>query len=155
MLRKYAKGDVLAVPVGDEHVALAQIVEKLSGNILVAVFPELLGAGESVEVATAKLDEPVFLAETMDLRIKEGVWRVLGNREVSPAIPVPGYKVWVEPPGEYRRQDIHGTVGEPISAEEAETLKRHKSYSPAVIETALRGLHGFGPWRAVFDELAV
>lgn len=155
MLKKYGKGDVLVVPVGDDNIAVAQIVEKLRGNILLAVFPVLLGVGDVVEVEALKLDDPIFLVETMDLRIKEGVWRVLGNREVSSSIPVPDYKVWVEPPGEYRRQDIHGKVGKAISSEEAAALKLQKSFSPAVIETALRGLHGFGPWRAAFDELAI
>ncbi|MBT2390612.1 hypothetical protein J7E87_14520 [Streptomyces sp. ISL-1] len=139
--------------MGDENIAVAQIVEKSRGNVLLAVFSALLGAGDAVEVEKLKLDDPIFLAETMDLRLKEGVWRVLGNREISSAIPVPAYKVWVEPPGEYRRQDIHGKVGEVISPEEAATLKLQKSFSPAVIETALRGLHGLGPWRAAFDEL--
>ncbi|MFD7231323.1 hypothetical protein [Streptomyces sp. NPDC059881] len=155
MLKKYDKGDVLVVPVGDENIAVAQIVEKLRGNVLLAVFPELLGAGAAVEVDALKLDDPIFLVETMDLRIKEGTWRVMGNREISPEIPVPGYKVWVEPPGEYRRQDIQGKVGEVISSEEAATLKVQKSFSPAVVETALRGLHGLGPWRAAFDELTI
>lgn len=152
---KYDKGDVLVVPVGDENLAVAQIVEKSRGNILLAVFPTLLGVGDAVEVEALKIDDPIFLAETMDLRIKEGVWRVLGNREISSAIPAPDYKVWVEPPGEYRRQDIHGKVGEVTSPEEAATLKLQKSFSPAVIEAALRGLHGFSLWCAAFDELAI
>jgi hypothetical protein len=47
-----------------------------------------LDAGEAVELEAVKLDDPVFLVETMDLRIREGVWRVLGNREISSEIPV-------------------------------------------------------------------
>ncbi|MGW3937623.1 hypothetical protein [Streptomyces phaeochromogenes] len=141
--------------MADEKIAVAQIVEELSGNVLLAVFPMLLGAGEGVELEAVKLDDPIFLVETMDLRIKEGVWRVLGNCEVSSEIPAPSYKVWVEPPGEYRRQNILGKVGEVLSPEQAATLRLQKSFSPAVIETALRGLHGFGPWRAAFDELAL
>ncbi|MFJ8585983.1 hypothetical protein ACIRD2_15160 [Streptomyces sp. NPDC093595] len=156
MLKKYGKGDVLVIPVGEENVALGQIVEKLrGGNVLLAVFSELLKTSDTVEVEKQRLDDPVFLVETMDLRIKEGAWRVAGNREVSSVIPSPVYKVWVEPPGEFRTQDIHGTVGGPVGADEAAKLKLQKSFSPAVVETALRALHGFSPWRSAFDELAI
>jgi hypothetical protein len=43
MLKKCKRGDVLVVPVADEKIAVAQIVEELRGNVLLAVFPMLLG----------------------------------------------------------------------------------------------------------------
>jgi hypothetical protein len=66
---------------------------------------------------------------------------------------MPTYKVWVEPPGEYRIQDIHGDLGVSISLEQASRMKFQKSFSPAVIEAAIRGFHGLSPWRETFDEL--
>jgi hypothetical protein len=154
MLAKYGNGDVLSIPVTDKKIALAQVVEKLRGNILLAVFSELLDADDSRGVESFELDEPIFLLETMDLRIKDGTWSVMGNREVAKGISVPEFKVWVEPPGEYRVQDIHGNVGVSISPERASGMKLQKSFSPAVVEAALRGFHGLGPWRQAFDELA-
>lgn len=155
MLRKSAQGDVLAVPVVDNKVAAVQVIRVLQSNLFLAVYPSLFHSSNIPNVADLELDEPVFLVETMDLRVKEGVWWVIGNRDASVSVSVPWYKVWVEPPGEYRRQDIHGQVGEVLSAEEAESMRYQKSFSPAVVEAALRGLHGFGPWRAAFDELAL
>ncbi|WP_411148789.1 Imm26 family immunity protein [Streptomyces sp. A30] len=155
MLGRYKKGDVLSVPVTDGKISLAQIVRELRGNVLLAVFPELLDADGSLDAASFELDEPIFLVETMDLRIKDGTWPVVGNREIPEHVPVPEYKVWVEPPGEYRIQDIHGKVGVSISREQASGMKLQKSFSPPVVEAALRGFHGFGPWRREFDELTL
>ncbi|MGY5048785.1 hypothetical protein ACWDE0_24695 [Streptomyces sp. 900105755] len=153
MLRKYGNGDVFSIPVTDEKKSIAQVVEKLRGNVLLAVFSELLDVDDSRDVESFELGQPIFLLETMDLRIKDGIWSALGNREVSRNIVPPKYKVWVEPPGEYRIQDIRGNVGVAISAQRASEMKLQKSFSPAVVEAALRGFHGFGPWRPAFDEL--
>ncbi|MCH5674932.1 hypothetical protein [Streptomyces gilvus] len=145
----------MAISVTDEKNALAQVVEKLHGNVLLAVFSGLLDADEVCDVNSFAFDDPIFLMETMDLRIKDGVWRILGHREVSGDIPIPEYKVWVEPPGEYRIQDIHGNIGDSLTSERAEKMRLQKSFSPAVVETALRGFHGMGPWRPFFDELTL
>jgi hypothetical protein len=144
-------GDVFEVPVSAGQVALAQVVVDLGGNVLLAVF---LGLWASGTADLAALDEPIFLAETMDLRIQDGSWPRLGNRVVAGSISVPDSKVWIEPPGEYRRQGIDGTLGEVLSPAQARTLSNHRSFSPALIEAALRGLHGFGPWLPAFDQLA-
>ncbi|MET8394517.1 Imm26 family immunity protein [Streptomyces anthocyanicus] len=154
MLGKYQNGDVLSIPVTDDKTAFAQVVEKLHGNVLLAVFSELVGVDDSRDVEALELDEPIFLLETMDLRITDGIWSVIGNREVSEGISAPEYKVWVNPPGEFRIQDIRGNLGAAISPQRASGMKLHKSFSPAVVEAALRGFHGFGPWRPAFDELA-
>lgn len=155
MLGKCTRGDILSISVTDESVALAQVVEVLHGNVLIAVFSELLDAGDVRDGVSLELGDPVFLVETMDVRIKGGVWPVLGNRRLVDGIPTLWYKVWVEPPGEYRIQDIRGNLGESISSERANGMKLQKSFSPAVVEAALRGFHGLGPWRPVFDELAL
>ena len=155
MLRIYEKGDVLSISVTDDKNALAQVVEKLRGNVLLAVFSDLLDAADAYDVQSLAFDDPIFLVETMDLRIKDGVWKIVGHREVSARIPIPEYKVWVEPPGEYRIQDVHGNVGVPLPPERAREMRLHKSFSPAVVETALRGFHGMGPWRPAFDELTL
>ncbi len=82
MLARYEKGDVLSIPVTEGRIAMAQIVEKLGGNVLLTVFPELLDADAVGDLASVGLDEPIFLVETMDQRIRDRVWRVTGNREV-------------------------------------------------------------------------
>ncbi|MFE1273094.1 hypothetical protein [Streptomyces sp. NPDC058758] len=145
---------MLAIPVIGKRISFAQVVERLRGNVLLSVFSELLSAEESYEVDSLELDDPIFLLETMDLRIKEGVWSIVGNRDISEEILAPVYKVWVEPPGEYRVQDIYGNLGASLSLDQASGMRLQKSFSPAVVEAALRGFHGLGPWRPAFEELA-
>ncbi|WP_306319993.1 MULTISPECIES: Imm26 family immunity protein [unclassified Streptomyces] len=153
MLRRFESGDVLTVPVGEGRKAVAQVVEKMRGMVLLAVFPELYDADAALDVGTLGLDEPIFLVETMDQRLKKGEWPVIGNREVSPGIRVPVYKVWVEPPGEFRTQDIHGNVGDTITAARAEELKRPTSFTNTAVEEAIRGMHGLAPWYEAFEKM--
>ncbi|WP_327171489.1 immunity 26/phosphotriesterase HocA family protein [Streptomyces sp. NBC_01336] len=155
MLGKYRNGDILSVPVNGQEIALAQVIEKLGGNVLLAVFSDLLNVEESRDIESIELDTPIFLVETMDIRIKDGAWPVVGNRQLVGGIPDLEYKVWVEPPGEYRIQDVRGNVGVSISSERASKMKLHKSFSPAVVESALRGFHGYGPWNQAFDDLTI
>jgi hypothetical protein len=150
---RYEQGDVLVLPVTTGKFAVAQIVATMAPAVLLAVFSELYDHAE-VGLATLDLDDPIFLAPTVDLYIEQGRWRRLGTRAVSRSISLPSYKVWVEPPGEYRRQDIHGNLGEVLSPAEVRTLPNHVSYSPAAIEAGLQGLHGFGPWYPAFEGLA-
>lgn len=146
---RYRKGDVLEIAVTGAGVAHAQILEKLGGNVLLAVFGELVPPGRTVA-----LGSPIFVAETMDLRITEGAWPIVRNQDISVAIPVPEYKVWVEPPGEFRVQGIRGEVGDQaLPPERAARMKRHKTFSPALIEAALRAFHGAGKWLPAFDDL--
>lgn len=150
---EYRQGDVLALPVTTEKFALAQIVAAMAPAVLLAVFPDLYDDAE-VDLGTLNLDDPILLALTVDLHIEQGRWRRVGTFSVSSPISLPSYKVWVEPPGEYRRQDIHGNLGEVLSPAEARELTGHVSYSPATVEAALQGLHGFGPWYPAFEGLA-
>ncbi|WP_148217333.1 hypothetical protein [Salinispora tropica] len=153
MLKECRKGHIFGVPVADGQVALGQVIVPLASNFLAAIHRDLIRADET-DVLAARLDTPVIFAETMDFKIREGVWPILGSRGIPGSIRLPNYTVWVEPPGEYRIQSIDGTVGSSaISAETAGEMRHQKSYAPAFIEAALQALHGFRPWVSAFDEI--
>ena len=138
----------------DGRIALGQVIAPLGSNFLVAIQQDLTQVDEP-DLLAARLESAAIFAETMDFKVREGAWPLLGWREVPFYIRLPEHKVWVEPPGEYRMQSIDGTVGSvAISPEVALKMRRQKSYAPAFIEAALQGLHGHRPWLTTFDEIA-
>ncbi|MFC5820951.1 hypothetical protein [Nonomuraea harbinensis] len=89
----------------------------------------------------------------MDQQIKDGSWVVLGSRPISPQIRIPQYKTLAGPHGDYHIQDLQGNIGRRLSLKEAQLLRPHKSFSPALVEKALSAFHGLEPWMPIFDEM--
>ncbi|MFI6907880.1 hypothetical protein ACIBKY_41910 [Nonomuraea sp. NPDC050394] len=154
MLIKYREGDLLQIPIIHDRAATGQVVKTLQGNIILGVFDSPHGMREAVDVAELDLDIPIFLAETMDSAIETGTWRIVGSRSVSPNIIIPVYKVPVGLQGDYYLQDVYGNIGQRLSPNEARLLKHPRSYSPALIEGAIRAFYGHEPWLPLYDEIA-
>ncbi|MFJ9461665.1 Imm26 family immunity protein [Kitasatospora sp. NPDC101447] len=152
---RYRQSDVFLIPVADGAFALGRVVVKArGGNVLVAIYSELAESLEgAVELGRLPASRPVFLVEAMDLRIKDGTWRVVGNWTPPTELPTPVYKTQFEPGGDFFEQMIDGSVGRRLTADEATRLKTQKSFSPALVEKAIRAFRGIEPWLSVFDEL--
>jgi len=155
MLIRYHEGDLINLPITSDRAAIGQVVKKLSKNILLAVFDSPHESKEEIDVDKLDIDTPIFLSETMDASIENGSWRIAGNRQVSPHIPIPLYKVPVGPQGECYLQDVHGQIGRQLTTKEAQLLRQPKSFSPAIIEGAVRAFYGYEPWLPLYEELAL
>lgn len=153
MLVKYQQGDIVAIPIAETSVAFAQILMKMRRNIFIAVFFGAVSSLESPDLESLNVDDPRLVVETMDLRVRDGSWRIVGRRTPAERLLNPIFKVPVGIGEEFHIQDIYGTVGRPASPQEVKRLRMQKSYSPAVVEKAARALHGLEPWLAIFDEL--
>jgi hypothetical protein len=151
---RYRQSDVFLIPVADGAFALGRVVVKASGgNVLVVIYSDLAESLEAVDLGRLSISRPAFLVETMDLRIKDGTWKVVGNWVPSTELPVPVYKTQVEPGGDFFEQYIDGRVGGRLTVDEAARLKTQKSFSPALAERAVRAFRGVEPWLPVFDEI--
>lgn len=148
-------GDLLAIPAAPGKSAIAQVVHVSRTNLLIAVHADLVDGDPASTWAAMDLDQPIFLVETMDQRVRAGTWAVFGHAAVPASVTVPTFKTWVEPPGAFYRQDVDGTMLEQLTAEDARGLRTQKSYSPNLVESAVRGFHDLAPWNAVFDEFTV
>nr|WP_211283769.1 hypothetical protein [Streptomyces antibioticus] len=129
------------------------ILKMRTGNILTTVYPSRSASIESFDPEWLSSSRPDFTVETMDLFIKNGTWRVLGNwgPPVEPRIPV--YKTQFEFNGPFFEQYIDGGVGGQLTDDDASHLRKQKSYSPALVEEAVRALQGLEPWLPIFDEM--
>nr|WSZ15685.1 immunity 26/phosphotriesterase HocA family protein [Streptomyces canus] len=151
---KYRLNDVFFIPVADGTPAAGRIILQIrGGNILVTVYPEHSQIVENADLERLSVSRPVFTVETMDLFIKNGKWPVLGNWTPLVESQIPVYKTQFEPGGPYFEQRIDGIVGGQLADEEAIHLKRQKSFSPALVEKAVRAFQGLDPWIPVFDEM--
>ncbi|MFJ2240983.1 hypothetical protein [Streptomyces sp. NPDC087859] len=151
---KYRQNDVFLIPVAGGKPAVGRVILKFGGgNILAVIYPGRPETVENVDFSYLKRARPVFTIETMDLSIKNGTWRVLGNWAPAVELPIPVYKTQFEFGGPFFEQFIDGSTGRQLADDEASRLKKQKSYSPDLAEAAVRALQGLGPWLPVFDEM--
>ncbi len=152
---RYRQDDVFLIPVASEDFALGRIVLTLRGNILIAVYPEYVRSGDAVDVDRLSTSRPVFLVETMDGHITDGLWKVVGTWTPQTELSIPVYKVQVGLGGDFYEQHSDGTLGRQLTVNEAAQMKNQKSWSPAFVENAVQALRGIEPWQPIFDEIKI
>jgi hypothetical protein len=150
---RYRKNDIFLIPAGPGIVVCGRAVMKLGTNILVAIYMSDTESVDAVDLKALVESPPVFLVETMDLRIRDGSWAMIGNAKPSVEIPIPVYKTQLEFGGDFYVQEIDGTIGKRLTSDEAASLRRQKSYSPAAVEQAVRAFRGLDEWLPQFDEM--
>lgn len=156
MLVRYRRNDVFLIPVANGEFSLGRVVLKVDGgNVLVAVYPELAESVEAVDLGRLSSSRPVLLVETMDLRLKDGTWRLAGNWTPPAELSIPVYKTQVEPGGDFFEQHVDGSIGRRLAADEAARLKKQKSFSPVLVEKAAQAFQGVEPWLPAFDEIRI
>ncbi|NRQ39194.1 hypothetical protein HII36_46345 [Nonomuraea sp. NN258] len=147
------EGDVLLVPAEKGRLVVGQAVRVMGTSFLLATFSAISDEEAAPDPGELDLSEPVFLAETVDQSVESGRWKVIGNRRPDPGLPIPVFKVQVGLGGDYHLQDHRGEIGRKATAEEARRLRAPRSYSPALVEQALRAHQGHDDWLDVFDDM--
>lgn len=145
-------GDVVAIPVTHERVAVGHVVA-VGHSVLLAAFLDLHDARTPIDVATLDLDDPILVARVLGTAIERGEWAVVGHRDVSPAIHVTTYKVGTSSGEVYLHEDVHGNDLGTIGHEQARRIPTSTVSSDDRVPGALRGLHGFAPWTEHDDDL--
>ncbi|MCD0481442.1 immunity 26/phosphotriesterase HocA family protein [Streptacidiphilus sp. ASG 303] len=153
---RYRQSDLFLIPVAEGEFSLGRVVLKMrGGNVLVAIYSELAESVEAVDLGRLSISRPVFLVETMDLRLKDGTWRVAGNWTPPTELSIPVCKTQVEPGGDFFAQHIDGSIGRRLTPDEAARLKKQKSFSPMLVEKAAQAFQGVESWLPVFDEIRI
>lgn len=156
---RIAVGDVFRVPLGDRCASsgVGQVVERFGRSAYYfAIFDSVLttAGNPSDSEILGLLDKPIVLiALSLDGKLHAGHWAVIGHAAVADDVPLPAYRERVGGPARVDVVDYSGTRRRPASAEEARNLPDRTVVSPALVELALRALHGSGEWSEMFDEL--
>lgn len=93
----------------------------------------------------------IFLIQTVNSRIEDGIWKVIGNGPIS-SLTFPLYKVETE--DGYMLVNHQGDVeNEYPSASEIENVPKLESWSPVSLEKAVNARFVTGEWDPYYNEL--
>ncbi|GAB2573344.1 hypothetical protein [Kribbella endophytica] len=142
--------DVLLIPVAEGKYSVARILVTLPESVFVVVYAGLGSAEEAGSVTVESGLVPMLFAETTDQKIVSGEWKLVGNWAPVPEVSVPIHQSRVQPGGERVDQWVDGVAADWLATVELPTPRRGL-HSPAMVETAVRALHGLEPWRPEFE----
>lgn len=146
-------GDVFAIPIDDTRYSYGQIVANGYGSDCYVIFDIVTSKYPPLEQITSH--KIVFMIFTLHQKIIEGEWLLLGNTPVSDGIKIPEFKVDVMENGVIRsmvsRHD--GEILRYATEEEAKTLNTMQSYTPNVLEDAVKTKYGVIQCNRNFNEL--
>ena len=144
-------GDVFLIPIDASRSGIGQIAGDWKGELYIVVY-EAAFNGEQVDPDKVLTEKPLLAALSMDAKIRNGDWRVIGNLTTNLAsIPQPVFKIWEG--GKEYLESRDRKMTRPASRTEAEASKLRTVVSPIRLENALKAHHGVGEWTAKFDEL--
>lgn len=141
-------GDVFAVPIDEKTYGYGQIV---AGGKPKCYVMYNIRSEEHPDINIITSSRIIFLAHTIDIRIEDGVWEVLGNYPVKQNIVLPEYKV--DTPKGIMVTDYEGKLLRIATKEEEERLYTSKSHSPVAIEKSIKTWFGVGDPYPYIDEL--
>jgi len=148
---KVKVGDVVSVPISEKETAFIQVLVKRS-ILYVAAFSKLYTSPPDLDEVTR--DKFILSGWTMDAKIYHGKWKIIGN---SPPrdweMLKKEYTVGFE--GETWVQSFDGELERVATKGDIERLFPKSSYSPAMLEDAIRAFHRIEPWCSDFDDLVV
>ncbi len=151
MSRKAKLGDVFLVPIEGSRTGIGQIAGDWKGELYVIIYDAVYG-DENVDPKSVIGANPLFAALSLDAKIHNGDWRIIGNViENLDSIPQPVFKVNQD--GEVFLESRDRSMTRPASGAEAEALRLRTVVAPVRLEKALKAHNGVGDWNPRYDEL--
>jgi len=142
-------GDVFAIKLEQDSYSYGQVVAKGRISDCIVVFDVVSKEHPPVSEITQK--PIIFLIQTVDSRIEDGIWEVIGNTSI-PSINFPIYKVETE--DWYMLVGHNGEViKENPSPSEIEKVMELVSWSPVSLEKAVKARFITGEWDSYYDDL--
>ncbi len=152
-------GDVLAIPVDDENVYLAQVLAYYHEAFYIVVFDYLSptdAASDSIDKALAS--PPLLAGLTFDARIRPGaleMWSIVGSRPYDQGRFLPAYRARAR--GVWQIQDLDRSSVRLARPGEEEHFVNRKITDPMVFQDVLHALndldHELADWRKVYADL--
>ena len=151
MSQKAHVGDVFLVPIDGSRRGIGQIAGDWKGELYVVIFDAVYG-DENVDPKSVVTATPLFAALSLDAKIHNGDWRIIGNvTENLDGIPQPVFKVNQD--GEVFLESRDRSANRQASSKEAEALRLRTVVAPVRLEKALKAYNGVGDWNTRYDDL--
>ncbi|WP_279304113.1 Imm26 family immunity protein [Microbacterium testaceum] len=149
------EGEVFLVPLGDGRSVAGQVLAKFRRvNYFLATFDVVL-EGDAVFPSLQQLTTaPVsLLCLSLDAKLRNGDWPVIGRSPVSVIDSLPAFKVAVNEPWNFQIEDYSGTRTRPASPEDERLYPFRTVVAPIRLERAAQALEGLREWDREWDEL--
>jgi hypothetical protein len=148
---KVRAGDVFAIPIDDDQVAVGQVLNvRMGTELLVAVMEGTCRREDAVTVAATRA--VLLMGLTMDALLHHGRWLLVGHSEPRRDVPTPTFKVSVAP-GRFVEESLDGTKVRDFPASEGERLPYRTVVAPIRIDKAAKALLGMEAWQPHYDAL--
>jgi hypothetical protein len=151
MTQKAHVGDVFLIPIDESRSGIGQIAGDWKGELYVIVY-DVVCVGAEVDPSRVTAERPLFAALSLDAKIHNGDWRIIGNvSENLNSIPQPVFKV--NQGANVYLESRDRVVSRPASDSEAANLRLRTVVAPVRLENALKAHNGLGEWNPRYDEL--
>lgn len=143
-------GDIFAIKIDDNHYSYGQVVAEGRTSDCMVVY-DIISVEHPplVEIVANKI---VFLIQTVNSRIEDGIWEVVGNAPIPNNIIFPLYKERTK--DGFRIVNHSGILIKEVATEtEVENLKVLVSKSPISLEKAIKAMYVTGEWELYYNDL--
>jgi hypothetical protein len=145
-------GDVFQIPVSKDCSGFGQVLANDAGMLLMAIFDQRAGGDRHPSLESIVSADLLFIANSPDAKIWHGHWPIIGNVAPDRArIPLPKYKVGRG--GEMYVENYEANKTRVATPEELALLDLRSSWSPEILEDALKAQWGLGPWNDHYNRL--
>lgn len=142
-------GDVFVIKIDEFTYSYGQVVAEGIISDCMVVYDIISTKHPSLDEITSK--PVVFLIQTVNSRIEDGIWEVIGNIQI-PNINFPIYKVESEDGFMIAKHDGAILKENPIPSE-IQNLMELESWSPVSLEKAIKAKYGNANWDSYYDDL--
>jgi hypothetical protein len=132
------EGDIIEIPLDAESKSYAQIIKKNIILYLLVFDGIFLNPPAISEILNG---DPIFSVWTMDAKLYHGEWRIVGSSNIRHKEYL-DHKYTILRDGRTWIEDVDGNIIRLASEEEVRKLHARSSYSPALVEKAIRSFHG-------------
>ncbi|HEX8277931.1 MAG TPA: Imm26 family immunity protein [Segetibacter sp.] len=143
-------GDLFQIPIDMSRVSYGQVAENKSGVLRIITFNRIFTIRDNPTIEEILDAEIVLLTDTMDAKIYNGDWKVVGNASVRANLPIPKFKFGLNP---VYITDYGAKRKCVATQEETDKLDFQFSAAPIRIQNAMQAHFGVKEWDADFDKL--
>lgn len=146
--KKLKQGDVFKIKIKDNIYSYGQIIDK-KYNFYV-IYDIFSSDKEDLQEVIKK--PIIFLVQSVDVALEEGKWKVVGNCNIPEDIKIPYFKMptleddWI-------LINYKNEILRKATKEEEEKLDELFSFSPALVEAAIKAKYGIEEWYEDFDSI--
>ncbi|MDP4147216.1 MAG: Imm26 family immunity protein [Bacillota bacterium] len=142
-------GDIFAIRIGKNMYSYGQVVAQGTTSDSMIIYDIISDEHPSVEEIIGR--QIVFFINTVDVEIEDGKWVIVGNAQIPKHLVFPQYIT--ETLEGYKVLSHKGEVLGIANEYQIKELKPVTSYSPIILEDAVKAKYGYEDWYAELDNI--